>query len=463
MYRVQNVQGKNVPGTKCPKERIRLLKVLKIFILNTIILLISTVLLQIIQMFFSIYISNTIGEEAVGVFSLVMSVYMFGITLASAGINISATRVVSEELACQNEIGAKKAAKRCIFFSLVFSICASLIFFVSADFITIHCLHNRISKKVIYLICIALPFISMSSAINGYFTAVRRVYKNAFAKFFEEFVKIACTAFFLKSFMPDGIDYACYSLILADIISEITSFLHLYILYIRDKKGSLIESRYKDLDSYNKRILRITIPVALTSYLRSGLSTIKQLIIPSSLQKSGMNSSNSLIAYGIVNGMTLPIIMFPVSLVSSFSTLLIPEFSRYYAQEKYKKIKSVSSIILICTFIFSVIIAIFIFIFSDKLSNLIYHKSEIAKYLRILSPLIIFMYLDIIIDSILKGLDAQVDVMIINVFDCLISIAFIYFLVPILGFNGYVISIFISEVVDFSLSGHKLLKILKNM
>ena len=217
------------------------MKVLKIFILNTIILFVSTVLLQIIQMFFSIYISNTIGEEAVGVFSLVMSVYMFGITLASAGINISATRIVAEELACQNEIGAKKAARRCIFFSLVFSICASLIFLMSADFITVHCLHNRISKNVIYLICLALPFISMSSAINGYFTAVRRVYKNAFAKFFEEFVKIACTAILLKSFMPDGINYACYSLILADVISEITSFIHLYFLYIRDEHGTLIK------------------------------------------------------------------------------------------------------------------------------------------------------------------------------------------------------------------------------
>ena len=414
-------------------------------------------------MFFNIFISNTIGEEAIGLFSLVMSVYAFGITLASAGINISATRVVAEELACKNEVGAKKAARRCIFFSLIFSICASLIFFIFADFITIHCLHNRISKNVIYLICIALPFISMSSAINGYFTAVRRVYKNAFAKFFEEFVKITCTAILLKSFMPDGIDYACYALIFADVISEITSFLHLYILYIRDKRGSLIESRYKDLDSYNRRILRIAVPVALTSYLRSGLSTIKQLIIPSSLQKSGMNSSNSLIAYGIVNGMTMPIIMFPVSLITSFGILLIPEFSRYYTQEKYQKIKSVSSFLLICTFIFSVIVAIFIFVFSDELSNLIYHKTEIAKYLRLLSPLIIIMYLDIVIDSILKGLDAQVDVMVVNIFDCLISIAFIYFLVPILGFSGYIISIFISEVIDFSLSGHRLLKILKNM
>ena len=434
------------------------MRTIKILFFNTIILLLSSIILQIINMFFSIFISNTIGEEAVGVFSLVMSVYMFGITLASAGINISTTRVVSEELACNNELGAKNIAKRCLLFSLIFGIGASLIFFLLADFITSRCLHSRISKNVIYLICIALPFISMSSAVNGYFTAVRRVYKNAVAKFGEEFVKIFCTAIFLKSFMPDGIDYACFSLILADVISEVTSFLHLYYLYLRDKRGALVESRYKDLDSYNKRILRITIPVALTSYLRSGLSTV-----PYSLQKSGMNSSNSLIAYGIVNGMAMPIIMFPVSLVISFSTLLVPEFSRCYTQEKYSKIKVISAIILIGTFMFSIIISILIFVFSNQLSNWIYHRAEIAKYLRILSPLVIIMYLDIVIDSILKGLDAQVNVMGINIFDCLVSIAFIYFLVPILGFSGYIISIFISEIIDFSLSGYTLLKILKSL
>ena len=435
------------------------MKTLKIFVFNTFILLLSSIILQVITTFFNIYISNTIGEEAVGVFSLVISVYMFGITLASAGINIASTRVVAEELACKNEVGAKASAKRCILFSLIFGIGASIIFFIYADFITIKCFHNRISKNVIYLICIALPFISMSSAINGYFTAVRRVYKNALAKFGEEIIKIVCTAILLKSFMPDGIDYACYSLILADVISEVTSFLHLYILYWRDKRGILIESRYKDLDSYNKRILRITIPVAITSYIRSGLNTIKQLIIPSSLQRSGMNSSNSLISYGIVNGMAMPIIMFPVILVTSFSSLLVPEFSRYHAQGKYKKIKNTSALILMCTLIFSIFVAIIIFVFSDNLSNFIYHKTEIAKYLRILAPLIVIMYLDIVIDSILKGLDAQVDVMVVNVFDCIISIGFIYFIVPILGFSGYIMSIFVSEVIDFTLSGYRLFKI----
>ena len=50
------------------------MKKLKIFIFNTLILLFSSVILQVIATFFSVYISNTIGEEAVGVFSLVMSV-----------------------------------------------------------------------------------------------------------------------------------------------------------------------------------------------------------------------------------------------------------------------------------------------------------------------------------------------------------------------------------------------------
>ena len=161
--------------------------------------------------------------------------------------------------------------------------------------------------------------------------------------------------------------------------------------------------------------------------------------------------------------MAMPIIMFPVILITSFSGLLVPEFSRYHTQGKYKKIKNTSFLILSCTFIFSLFVAIGIFVFSDKLSDLIYHKLEIAKYLRILAPLIVIMYLDIVIDGILKGLDAQVDVMIVNIFDCIVSIGFIYLLVPVLGFSGYIMSIFVSEVIDFTLSGYKLLKILRKM
>ena len=166
------------------------MKKIKNFIFNSLILLVSSIILQLIGLFFNVYISNNVGTEAVGVFTLVMSVYIFGITLANSGINIASTRVISEELARNNEAGAKTATKKCVIISLITGILASLIFFVFCDFIVTKCLHNKVSHTVIYTLCVALPFISMSSAINGYFIAVRRAYKNALAKFLKNLLKL---------------------------------------------------------------------------------------------------------------------------------------------------------------------------------------------------------------------------------------------------------------------------------
>ena len=86
-----------------------------------------------------------------------------------------------------------------------------------------------------------------------------------------------------------------------------------------------------------------------------------------------------------------------------------------------------------------------------------------GTYIKLFAPLIPFMYVDIIIDNILKGLDAQTNVMIINIIDLIVSTCFIFFFVPLLGIKGYILSIFISEILNLGLSLNKLLKLEKNM
>lgn len=431
------------------------MKKIKVFILNSLILLASSIILQIIGLFFNVYISNKIGSEAVGVFSLVMSVYLFGITLATSGINIASTRVISEELACNNEAGVKLATKKCVVISLITGILASLIFFIFCDFIVTKCLHNRVSHNVIYALCIALPFISMSSAINGYFVAVRRAYKNAMAKFFEEFVKILATAMLLNIFMPSSLDFMCLSLIIGDVISEVLSLLFLYVLLQKDRNYS---KSFRFLgNSYTPRILRISLPVAFTSYIKSGLSTLKQIIIPISLEKSGLGCSLSLSNYGIVNGMAMPVIMFPSVFINCFANLLVPEFARYYVKKDSKRIKQMSTFILFSTLMFSIFICTVIFFLAEPICEALYKQSDISQHVKILCFLIPCIYLDLVIDNILKGLDAQVSVVFINIADCLITISFIYFVVPSLGFLGYILSIFVSEIFNVIISLARLL------
>ncbi len=392
-----------------------------------------------------------------------MVTYIFGITLASSGINISCMRVVAEEFTLGNDLGVRKSANNCIKISLIFALFASLIFYTHSDFIVKYCFENKVSENIVYLICISLPFISVSSAISGYFMAVRRVYKTVAGQFLEQISKLIATIILFNLYVTDNsLEKICFALILGDVISEIVSFLYSILIYIFDINYHFSKLKINSSNNFLFRIFRILIPVSLTSCIKSGISTVKQLIIPSSLQKNGKNINEALSDYGIISGMALPIVMFPSTFLIAIASLLIPEFSRYYVKEDYPKIRMYTDKLLIGSFLFACLLTTFFMIFGDNLGIIIYNNSEVGIYIKLFAPLIPFMYVDIIIDNILKGLDAQTNVMVINIIDLVVSTTFIFFFVPILGIKGFVISIFISEILNLTLSLRKLLKLEKN-
>lgn len=431
----------------------------KLFFINGTILTVTALSMRFATLIFNIYISNQIGSEAVGIFSLVMAVYLFFITVATSGLNIAVTVIVSEKFAISKEKTAVKAIRTCIFFSLLLGIVAGLLILLFSGFITDKCLHNMVSSKVLFYIAIGLPFIAMSSCITSYFTSVRKAYKNAITQVFEFIIKIIATVILLKLNILKGVEYICISLILADVISEICSFSLIFVLYIIDIKLK----KLNNVRSFGQRIniVKIAFPVALTSYIRSGLSTLKQLIIPTQLEKSGLSCSNSLSKYGIINGMVMPVITFPTALINSYSMLLIPEFSTYLAQKNYKAINYISDKIFKFTCAFSVCVCSIFLFFSNELGLVIYNNLETGYYFKLLAPLIFFMYIDNIIDCILKGLNKQFGVMCCNILDLSVTTCFIYFLLPIYGINGYIVSIFISEILNFGVSLLQMIKYAK--
>lgn len=327
----------------------------KLFLINGTILTSTALLMKFAALIFNIYISNQIGSEAVGIFSLVMAVYLFFITVATSGLNIAVTVIVSEKFALNKNKQAIKAIRTCIFFSLILGITAGGLILLFSDFITNKCLHNMVSSKPLFYIAIGLPFIAMSSCINSYFTSIRKAYKNAITQVFEFTIKMIATIILLKINIANGVEAICISLILADVISEVCSFTLILILYIIDIKLKKLE----EVRSFGQRlnILKIAFPVAITSYIRSGLSTLKQLIIPTRLEKSGISCSNALSQYGMINGMVLPVITFPTVLTDSYSMLLIPEFSTYVAQKNYKAINFIANkilrlhVVFLCVFV----------------------------------------------------------------------------------------------------------------
>lgn len=366
------------------------------------------------------------------------------------GINLAATRIITVQTTLNPKISLNKPMKKCLTYSLLFGIFSAVLLSLFADIICTYLLHSKVQSYLFYIIAISLPFISMSSALNGYFTALRKNGKNAVARIFEQFVKITATAYLLSLFMPSGLEYACLSLVFGEAISEIMSFLFVFALYRIERKNYTVKDNTKT--NYTKSIFEITLPVSITSYIRSGLASLKQLLIPLRLEKSGMDCNIAISTYGLINGMAMPLLMFPEVIINSFSGLLVPEFTYYYTKNNFNRIREIISKIFRITLLFSIgIIGVFIF-YSNNISLVIYNNLDIALYLKILAPLLLFMYLDSIVDNILKGLNQQLSVMKCNILDLFVSIFCIYILLPIWGVNGYIFIIFLSEILNSGIS-----------
>lgn len=407
-------------------------------------------------MFFSVYVANKIGSEGSGLFELIMSIYLFATTVANAGISLAATRIVAEEFDTNGSNGVVTAMKKCIYYSLFFGTLAGIILFVCTPFIVSVILANKISAKPLYILAISLPFVSITTSLSGYFAGVRKVSKSSFIKILSLFVRVGLSCLLIYLSPINSIDLVCTFLVLSNTIASVFEFAFSYALYYIDTRGLFI-SKFKN-DNYISKILKISLPVAVTSIIRSGLSTLKQSLIPICLAKYTLSSSLAFSQYGLVNGMTFPLILFPSVFINSFAGLLIPEFASFKLNGNYNTMNKIICFIFKLASVFSICMIGIFLTFTEEICTIIYHNLDTVEFVVLLSPIIIFMYLDTIIDSMLKGLDRQVEVMYCNIADLFITITLICSFIPIHGIYGYIVILYISEIFNFSVSLYQLYK-----
>lgn len=417
----------------------------------------AALLIQTAAMGFNVYMSNKIGAEGMGLFSLVSSVYRFAITFSLSGIGFASTRMAAEEFAKNNGKGALDAVKRCSLYALVFSLAATFAMFSSAEFVSGKILGDMRCVPSVKALALSLPFLSVSSAFDGYFTAKRCVKKTASSLIVEQTVRMTVAIVFLELIVPPKVEYACLAVSMGITLSEAVSFFYMLVSCVHSGKKEDGEGEIRK--GQNSRMLSIAVPIALSSYLRSGLSTAREVLIPSGLKKFGGSYEQALASYGVIQGMTMPILYFPAVFLNSFSGLLMPEMARYYQQGYRVSIRNAAERVIRVTLLFSFCVAGLLTAFSGELGMLFYSSKEVGRYLLILAPLVIVMYLDTAVDSMLKGINEQLANVRYNLYDSALTLILVATLLPKFGIGGYIAVIFISEVFNITLSLRRLIKV----
>lgn len=438
---------------------------LKRFIFNGILLTAVSLIMRTVAVSFQVYLSNKIGATAMGIFSLITTVYGFAITLATSGIQLATTRMVAEAMGefktdCEKSI--KCILGKCIGYALFFSILSATVLFISAPVISVKLLRDARTLVPLRLLVISLVPIALASVFNGYFVAVRRVWKNAVCQILGEAIRIFACIILLSLMLSNDVQDACIAVILGGVIAELSSFAFQGTLFlIERKKFKSARIDCKANREFKSKLLHIALPVAFSAYVRSALVTIEHLLIPRGLEKSGNSREASLAAYGTLQSMVFPLILFPAAISSSFAGLLIPEIAESSAAGDSEEILKTVDRVFEAVLSFAIGVAGIIICFSKELGNTVYPGTDAAKFILYTAPLIPVMYLDTSVDSMLKGLGQQVYHMTINIIDSFLSVILVIILIPRFGILGYVITVYFTELINATLSITRLLTVIK--
>ena len=426
---------------------------------DTVLLTGSSLVMRCIALVFQMWLVSRIGAAGVGLYGLVGSVGFLAATVAISGIRFTSTRLISEELGLKRSGGVGKAMRICIAYSLFFGISSALILYLCAQPIGFLWVGDARTVLSLRILSLSLPFISLTSVMYGYFTASGRIFKAAAVQVFEQLIRFALVVIFLGFVSESDLEKSCAAVSAGSVAAEIVAFFFMLAVFIFDRRkhGKAPEPSPR----LPARMLSIAVPLALSAYARSSLSTLEQLLVPRGLKKAGYTANGALAGYGTIQGMVFPIIFFPSCIITALAELIVPELTAAQVSGKKEQISHTVSVLLRKSLALSLFIGLMLFILSETLGKAIYHSEDAGHYIRIFSLLVPIMYMDIVTDGCLKGLGQHLYSMSFNIVEAFIGVILVYVLLPKFALNGYIGILFFEEIFNFSLSIWRLSRVTK--
>ena len=421
---------------------------------GAILLTAANLLLRLISIGFNVFLTGKIGAAGLGLLQLISTVGVFAMLVGTSGVRVASMCLAAEEFGHRRLGGVKAAVSACLRCGLLISMVAgAALFLLSDDFSAVWLGDSRaaLSLKVMGLF---LPFTCLCGIMGGYFTACSRIRQLVMIEIAERLFSVGFTAVLLLTWADGSLERACCAIILGSSVGAMLDFFVLYASYRRHIRHAAPPREPLYL---RRRLLRLCVPLALNDYLRAGLNTAEQLLIPYGLARFGGSATQAMADYGTIHAMVFPILMFPAAILYSVSDLLVPELSRSRAMGRQLRIVDLTDKCLRLTTLFAAACAGFLFVNANDLGVLIYKSDAAGHYLKLFAPMVLMLYLDATTDGMLKGLAEQVSCVRYNTLTSLLDVVLLFLLLPRWGIGGYVFSFALTHAINLFLSLRRLL------
>lgn len=420
---------------------------------GALILTTANIVTRLLGFFYRIYMSQVIGAEGMGLYQLIVPIYMLIWSISSSGFSTTISKLVSQENAKGQYGNMHRILKQCTATTTVIATVLSILLYLSATEISTLLLKDDRTILSLQILALCFPFMSAGSCIRGYFFGLQESTVPAISQVFEQTVRMAVIYLLSSSLIPKGLEYACAAAVIGMVAGEILSFGYVFISYGYFKKKNHLNKKpsLSSVTTYHM-ILAMAIPLTLNRVTGSALSTVENILIPQQLQLYGYSQTDAISIFGKLCGMAMPLVMFPSSLLTALSIALVPAISESTAIKNTKRISYTISKSLMFTTIIGIGTAGLFITFPYELGMAIYKQEQIGELLCLLGFICPFLYFQVTLSGILNGLGEQVFIFKNSLISSAINISSIFFLVPLYGIYAFILGWFVSLLVTSYMS-----------
>lgn len=384
------------------------------FMQGVITLIFSQVAIKLLGLIYSLYLTNRegFGDTGNGIVAASYQIYAMLLTISSIGVPNAISKLVSERVAVGDHKGAYRIFKIAFATFAMIGVVGSLMLFLGAGLIANQWLQIPEAEMTLVALSPAIFFVAISSVMRGYFNGRQNLKVTARSQTLEQIFKTTLTIILVEIvaiISNVSTEWMAGGATLATTLATFVGFGYLYLFYKTQRKEiareikSTVNYKYERVRNIIKKILLVSIPIALTAIMSSLNKNIDSFTVVRSL-KGFMDESQAIAQYGILGGKVDTLTSLPLSINVAFSTALVPAVAAAKAKGDKKTIREKTSFSLLISMLIGLPCTIGMCIFAGPILNLLFPNASSGEVVLQISALtIIFTILDQTINGALQG------------------------------------------------------------
>ena len=407
---------------------------------------------QILGFAYRVWLSRMVSPVGLGVYQLVMPVYTVVMSLCVSGLTVAVSRLTATHLARGRRDQVRRVIRLCLMSYIALIVLVTLAVVPFSDAISAHLLGDARTRLGLLLMLPCMLLTGWENVHKNFFYGAKNVIPPAVAEIVEQVSRVTAVLGLLFWLRPLYEETQVALIVTGMIVSEVFSATLLTVFYRRHMRraekqaGFSLDTRREKLGGLGP-IAQIAIPIALSNGICNLIGSANSVIVPGRLILSGMDPEQSLSAFGVAFGMTLPLLGLPMAFIMAVSLTAMPRLTEAAALGKAAEVRHRAKQATLAATAVIVPLTALLIPYGQPLAQRLFRNPEAGMFMVPLAVAMVFNCYEYIFGAMLNGLGRQRQTAAVYIVTGLIQLVLTWALVarPNLRLMGYVMAYGISN------------------